>query len=227
MFDPREKELLEEAFAQYHRALAAALPGEEELRSVTISEKTERRMARLFYHQKHFYYTWVNTAAKRAACILVSLFLAATAATVSVEALREGFVRFIVETFEKGSAIWFSKEDANTLTDPTVTPKIPAYFPEGYHLVADMSTDFQVDQIYERNENESISFQQQSKGSKMTVNTEGVSYEKILVAGAYEGLIFQNKDSWYLVFNDTEYMYTIIGTVTKEELLKIAISIPF
>ena len=64
MFDPKEKALLQKAFTRYQAALAEALPAPELLQSVSVSEKTERRMERLLYHQKHFYYTWINTAAK-------------------------------------------------------------------------------------------------------------------------------------------------------------------
>ncbi len=227
MFDQQEKALLQKAFERYHAALALALPGEEELQAITISEKTERRMERLFYHQKHFYYTWINTAAKRVACILIALFLAATVTTASVEALREGFIRFVIETFEKGSTIWFSKEDEGALTYQPITPKIPAYLPQGYHLAADMSNEFEVNLIYEADRTETINYIQQSKGSKTTVNTEGISYEKIVVANTYEGIIFQNVGSWFLIFNDDEYMYTVIGTVSREEIIEIAGSIPF
>ncbi len=225
MFDSQEKELLQKAFEQYHIALAAALPSEEELQTITISEKLEQRMARLFYHQKHFYYVLINTAAKRVACILVAILLAATITTVSVEALRESFIRFVVETFEKGSIIWFSKEDEGTPIQP-ITPKIPTYLPAGYQLVTDMSNEFETNLIYEGNKTEYFQFLQLPKGSKRTVNTEGVDYTKILVLNTYEGIIFQNLCNTYLIFNDDEYMYTIIGTVTEEEILKIAESIP-
>ncbi len=227
MFEQQEFALLQKAFERYHTALAVALPGEEELSTVTISEKTERRMERLFYHQKHFYYTWINTAAKRVACILIALFLAATVTTASVEALREGFIRFVVETFEKGSTIWFSKEDEGALTYPTITSKIPTYLPEGYRLVADMSNEMQIYLLYEGDGSESLVFIQQPKGAKTTVNTEGVSYKKIHVKNSYEGIIFENLRDAYLIFNDDEYMYTIIGTVSEEEILKIAETIPF
>ncbi len=184
-------------------------------------------MKRLFYHQKHFYYTWINTAAKRVACILVAIFLAATITTVSVEALRESFIRFVVETFEKGSAIWFSKEDEDTLTYQPITPKIPTYLPEGYHLVADMSDEIELNMIYEGQETENISYQQQLKDSKLTVNTEGVDYKKMVISDSYEGMIFQNKGNTFLIFNDNEYMYSFVGTVSQEEIIKIAESIPF
>lgn len=225
MFEQEELVLLQKAFERYHAARILALPGEDELHDVHISEKTERRMERLFYHQKHFYYVLINTAAKRVACILAAALLAATVTTASVEALREGFIRFVVETFEKGSTIWFSKEDEGTPIQP-ITPKTPAYLPSGYQLVTDMSNEFETNLIYEGNKTEYFQFLQLPKGSKRTVNTEGVDYTKILILNIYEGIIFQNLGDTYLIFNDNEYMYTIIGTVTEEEILKIAESIP-
>ncbi|MBR6794159.1 MAG: DUF4367 domain-containing protein [Clostridia bacterium] len=227
MFDPKEKALLQKAFTRYQAALAEALPVPELLQSVSVSEKTERRMERLLYHQKHFYYTWINTAAKRAACILIALFLAATVTTVSVEALREGFVRFVIETFEKGSTIWFSKEDSGSLTYPPIVPKLPTYLPDGYHLAADMSDSISVNMIFEREGIESINFVQQPRGSKMTVNSEGAVINRIVIKDTYEGIIFENLGGTYLVFNDGEYMYTLIGTVSEKEIIKIAESIPF
>ena len=158
---------------------------------------------------------------------MIALFLAATVTTASVEALREGFIRFIVETFEKGSTIWFSKDDEDALTYQPITPKIPTYLPEGYHLVADMSDEIELNMIYEGHGTENISYQQQPKDSKLTVNTEGVSYKKIVISESYEGIIFQNKGNTFLIFNDNEYMYSIIGTVSQEEIIKIAESIPF
>lgn len=178
MFDPMEKALLQKAFDEYHKALDAALPSEEALHAITISEKLEKRMARLLYLQKHFYYTLINTAAKRAACILAAVLLATAVTTASVEGLREGFINFIIETFEKGSTIYFSKEEDPATGIQPITPKLPAYIPEGYKLVADMSDEIEVNMIYERKGTETISYQQQPKGSKLTVNTEGVDYKK-------------------------------------------------
>lgn len=226
MFEPQERELLQKILERYQRALVATLPSKEELQSVTISEKTERKMSRLFFYQKHFYYTWINTAAKRVACFLAALLLAAAITTASVEALREGFVRFIIDTFEKGSTVWFSKEDAGMANTSPITPKIPAYLPEAYKLVADMSDEYELDMLFERNETESLSYRQIPKGSKINVNTEEVTPEKIFISNAFEGIIFQNNNSTFLIFNDGEYMYILIGTVPKEEILKIAESIP-
>ena len=90
-----------------------------------------------------------------------------------------------------------------------------------------MSDEIELNMIYEGHGTENISYQQQPKDSKLTVNTEGVSYKKIVISESYEGIIFQNKGNTFLIFNDNEYMYSIIGTVSQEEIIKIAESIPF
>ncbi len=228
MFDPQEKVLLVEAFAEYHHILIAALPSEEDMRRIELSDHLEKRMNRLLYHQKQFYFGLVNTVAKRVACILLVIFLAATTVTFSVESLRETVINFIIETFEKGSTILFSKNGGDVSNEiQFVTPKLPSYIPEGYELVVDLSDEIEVCLIYEGEGENSFQFLQFSEGSKRTVNTEGVVYKTIRILNIYEGIAFQNKGENYLIFNDNEYMYLITGSLSEEELLKIAESIPF
>lgn len=228
MFDVREEAWLKGIFTEYHHMIDNALPGDGELQGVTISEKLEKRMARLFYHQKHFYYTWINTAAKRAACIFAALLIAVVATTVSVEGLRDAFINFIIETFEKGSTVFFygNEGDVSSEIQPII-PKLPTYIPAGYELVTDMSDEIEVNLIYEATENKSLQYVQVPKGSKQTINTENVAYRKIFILDTYEGIIFQNLGNTFLVFNDGEYMYTFMGTLPEEEILKVGESVLF
>lgn len=130
MFDAVEKKRIKAAFVAFHLALDAALPGEEDLQEIEISPQTERRIERLIRRQKHFYYNWINTVAKRVACIVAAILLAAALLTAGVEGLREAFVNFVVEVFEKGSTIFFFQKEANRAEVTPVVPKIPSYLLE-------------------------------------------------------------------------------------------------
>lgn len=224
MFEPQEELLLKRAFASYHRALAAALPCAEELEPINLSERLEKRIKRLLYHQKHFYYTWINTAAKRIACVFAAILLIAAVSTVSVEAWRETFVDFIIEIFEKGSRVFVREGNASLELSP-ITPRVPVYIPEGYILVADTSSSMDVSLFYEAEDNNAIHYTQLPRGIAQSVNTEGVAYRKIFVLNIYEGIVFQNKGSTFLIFNDGECMYSIIGTILEEQALRMAESI--
>lgn len=222
--DFQNNRLLREAFSLYHTLLCQALPTQEELRSIPLSEKFQKRMERLIHQQKKFYYHWINTASKRVACILLLLALAATTVTFSVEALRDPFLRFVVETFEKGSRLIFPADSAE---DQPIELMLPAYIPEGFSVSLDMSDPFTVFLLYENADEKKFSFLQQStNGTTIGLNTEGVTSRKIMILDTYEGLIFTHEEDANLTFATDEYVFNLTGTLSEEELLKIAQSIP-
>ena len=222
--DFQNDRLLRDAFSLYHTLLCQYLPSQDELRSIPLSEKFQKRMERLIHQQKKFYYHWINTAAKRVACILLLLALAATTVTFSVEALREPFLRFVVETFEKGSRLIFPADSAE---DQPIEPMLPAYIPDGFSLNLDMSDQFSVFLLYKNADGKEISFMQQStNGTTIGLNTEGITPKKIMILHTYEGLIFTHEEEANLTFSTDEYVFNLTGTLSEEELLKIAESIP-
>ena len=88
--------VLKTALEQYNRLLCAALPGKEELEGLVFSPRFETRMAKLIRRQKRFYYPFVNTAAKRAACILAVILLTLSG-LFSVKSIRDSFAAFLTE----------------------------------------------------------------------------------------------------------------------------------
>ncbi len=221
--DFQNDRLLRDAFSLYHTLLCQSLPSQDELRSIPLSEKFQKRMERLIHQQKKFYYHWINTAAKRVACILLLLALAATTVTFSVEALREPFLRFVVETFEKGSRLIFPADSAE---DQPIEPMLPAYIPDGFSLNLDMSDEYTIIRHYADSKGRIFAFSQWSDGTSTGLNTEDVLPQKIMIQNKYEGFSFQNEEISYISFAASKYIFNLEGTLSEEELLKIAESIP-
>lgn len=216
---------LRSACGVYLELLGRSLPSEEKLAPITsISDSLEQRVEKLFQQEKKFYFYWLNTTAKRVACILVILFMAVVTTTFSVEALRDPFIQFIVETFEKGSRLLFPTDSKE---DQPITPLLPSYIPKGFSLSHDMSDDVSVILHYQNEEEQTFSFTQWPDGTVTDLNTEDVSCEKLLIAEKYEGLTFCNDGIVYLSFATEQYLFNLEGTISAEELLKIAESIPF
>lgn len=213
---------IKEAFVLYHDLLCAALPKKEELQAIHPSEKFNQRMAKLLRRQQKFYYNWVNTVAKRVACVLIILFLAAATTTFSVEAFREPFLRFITETFEKYTEIFFPEDEEETLFEPT----LPTYIPERFRLVSDASNEDSVMLIYADSTQNSLIITQHPKGTHLAVDNEEVTYERLMIHKIYEGIYSEKYDEGYLVFANDDYLYEIAGDLTKDEILMIAESIP-
>ena len=218
MFDPKEKDVLNEAFQHDHQKLDAALP-DEQWQDTAISPELERRMEKTLGKQTHFYYSLINTAAKRVACLLAALLLAATVTTVSVEALREGFVHFVVELFDGGSTVAMPGEPAPMIS------KVPAYVPEGYRLISHTFNDQADIRLYEGKNRRNFQFSQHPKGTNISVYTEHTDYRTVTLGGQYEGILFENSGETFLIFNDTHQMYAVIGTLSEQEALQIAESL--
>lgn len=217
---------LRSACGAYLEFWGRSLPSEEDLTSVApISERLEQRIEKLFQKEQKFYFYWINTAAKRVACILIILFLAAITTTFSVEALREPFIRFVVETFEKGSRLIFPVDSEE---DQPFISLSPTYIPDGFYLIKDRSNEYSTDLTYEDiYGNNYTFFQYRSDGTSIGLNTENVPYRKVIILNNYEGIVFQNKGVINLTFSSDEYVFILDGSLSEEELLKIAESIPF
>lgn len=60
--------------------------------------------------------------------------------------------------------------------------------------------------------------------SAVQANTENIEYENLLVNN-YSAIYFSNKGTNTIIVSGETYIFTVDGTVEKEELLKIAESI--
>ena len=72
------------------------IPNEDDHR---FSDRFTKQMEKLIRRQKKSYWKFINTTAKKTAVILVAIFTLA-AASLSVKAIREPFVKFIIEVYE-------------------------------------------------------------------------------------------------------------------------------
>lgn len=226
-FSKKELKVLKEAFEQYSKEYCETLPTNEQLQYITFSDQFETKMQKLVSKEKKFYYYWVNTVGKRVAAIVLAALIGLTTMTFSVKALRESFIEFMVQTFEKFSLITFNTENEDDT--PVVFKKIPlGYIPEGYvkdieeedasgYLVSYLGKDISDSIIYS---------QDIAKGSTQVANTENTTYEKIIINGC-EAMYFENKGAKVVIFTYGEYVFTISATVDEETIIKIAESIKF
>ena len=209
------------ALALYEEKWLASYPSDEELaRMYTLSPRFERQMARWLSRQRKPYYPYVNKAWKRtliAATVALLLF----AASMSVSAIRQPVVRFMVEVYEKCSSLFYQEkqeigEEANYR---------PTYLPEGFSLISENLLDAVVILRYENAEGKSVVFRQYPLRSyELQINTEGLQYEDILI-GAEQGVFYTNKGWNNLAWNDGSYAFILIAEIDKQDMLRIAESV--
>ncbi len=213
-----------EALDLYTREQDERLPDEKELKSITFSEEFLERMRRMIARHRWGYYALFGTVGRRVASILVALLIAATTATVSVEALREPVLRFFAEVFEKFTAIFVVND---VPAEPTAEMELyaPTYVPEGYTVESETKTQDVYHVTYTRADGNRIKYSQRwNSNVSRTIDTEGVDYSKITI-DQHSGISYTNKNVTTVAFWFDAYNYTLTGAVPQEELIKIAKSV--
>lgn len=214
---------LRAAFDLYVRRQDALLPTEEELSSVTLSPEFHARMAKLLALRKRGYYRMFGTWGRRVASILIAVLLVLTTATVSVKAWREAATQFFTKVYEKYTQVWFADEEQDA---PKVAfeKRTPSYIPEGYVVEKEELSSVACRITYTNNSNERLVYRQWHGNNVLVVDTENSQFYNVSV-GSYRGIAYTNKEVTTIAFTDEEYVYTISGTLTKTELMKIGESI--
>ncbi|MBR3918359.1 MAG: DUF4367 domain-containing protein [Clostridia bacterium] len=227
-FTQKEKAIIYEALDLYCIEFCKTLPTNEELSHITFSEEFERKMQKLIDRQKKFYYYWFNTVGKRVAAIILVLLLSLTTITFSVKALREPVIRFIVETYEKFSSVVFinDKTEENTSVDFVLEKVVPAYIPDEFTEESTFEDESGFQTVYISNDgSKSIMIMQIVNDEAIAkANTENVTYQNIMIA-EHPAIYYSNKGTNTIIISGEQYIFTVEGTIEKEELVKIVESI--
>lgn len=228
MFDSKKNiEILKQAFDEYSKRYVAALPTDEELTDLTLSDKFERKMQRLIKAEKRKLYYLYNTVAKRVACIVLAIIISFTTVTFSVDALREPFVKFVVEVYEKFTSLFFEKdtEIQSSEEEFVFVPIEPSYIPDGYVLEHKEQTFSNLLCIYSDGNGNKIHYRQRAYlNITMNIDTETTHHENILINNN-EAVYYEKYNTSNIIFNNGEYIFVISSQLTKEEIIKIAESI--
>lgn len=223
---PYKHPKLYEAFDQYCQQWCDQLPSDEELEQVTFSPALLDRMRRMIRRQKCGYYVLFGTAGRRVASIIVALLVSMTVTTFSVKALRDPVVKFFTEVFETFTSVLFAGDspDAPTVEIEAVAP---TYIPEGYTLQRESHTSSTYRIIYNNaNTGDQLVYTQRwhDHGS-LGANTENIEYHEVKV-NDLDGIAYTQGDFTSVMFAHADYVFMVNASLSEEELLKIAASIP-
>ena len=229
MFSQKEKSVLYEAFDMYYAEYCNTLPTKEELSYITFSKEFEDKMEKLIAREKKFYYYWINTVGKRVAMIITAILISLTSITFGVKAIREPVIRFIVETFEKFSNVIFVKDISDEESSDyefVFVKTYPTYIPEEFVVESNYEDEVKYKLVYSNSEKTAMFMYMQAINSEgvLQANTENVTYENIVINNS-NAIYYSNKGTNTIIFNTKEYVFTIEGNISKDELIKIAESI--
>lgn len=191
----------------------------------TFSPQFEKKMQKLIKRRKKPYYSMVNTALKRAAVIVLAVFITAFTAVMSVDALRKPFISFITSPFRSCS---------NVKSEPQSSTVYPATIKEKYRITGgiDGFETVYCDETAQRisidhtNGSKSVMFEQWVvEAFDKNVNTEDCETERVEINGCEAMGWSDNKGYYHLIWNNGEYVFCITSNVGKDELITMAKSV--
>lgn len=216
-------EILKSAIDIYIKEQMENLP-EEDSAFEGFSSEFEKKMQRLIKQQKHFYYAYINTIGKRVACIILVICISMFATVFSVKALREPFINFIVETYNKFTSI-FIEENANNMENIDFEVITPQFIPTDFIPSEPSKTENGYMCTYTDSEGNYIIYTQDLYDRwQEIIDTENINYEKISI-NLFEAIYYENKGLNSIVFSNDYYTFNITGYVSKENIIKMAESI--
>ena len=218
-------DILKKAFDVYTKEYVETLPEENTIDCENFSDKFEKKMEKLIKQQKSFYFSYINSFGKRVACIVLILCISLFATVFSVEALREPFVKFIVETYNKFTSIFIEEENINLDDDFRFEIITPEFIPDDFKSNSPSTTETGYMCMYiDSKGNYFVYTQDLYDGWQTTIDTENITYEKLYI-NSLEAIYYENKGLNCIVFSNDYYTFNISGYISKETIIQIAESI--
>lgn len=153
-------------------------------------------------------------------CVTAALIAAALAAS-SVSAVRDFFKRFFTETFSTHTAV----QSADTAEAPeTIEAVYTIDVPEGFETEDAFMSDIFCNTVYRNKENnEYIIFNQNIRSAfDIYVNTENQTMEYVEINGCDGFIVDIGIDEAYILWDNGEYVFEMLGNIGKSELIIIA-----
>lgn len=152
-----------------------------------------------------------------AACFLLVLVIGFGATVFSVDAWRVRFLNFVLEAGRPNTDFNFSPTGGTYYSDDVVSL---AYIPMGFEVANGASTKSSLSLNFKK-EKEYFDFFLCSIDTNMNIDTENGTIEKVTINGR-DAIYITTPNINAVVWHNNEYVFRIIGNISKEEMIKIA-----
>lgn len=217
-FDKVFDALLSEAANDYVNDMGNQLDGDQ-LQNIEFSAEHNRRINKLFakrrLSQKIIKFSKLATGA---ACVLLVLLVASTAAIFSVEAWRNTVINYIFDPDAPGTFFGFGdNEGGQYYCEKGMLLK---YIPKGFELKEDGSNNRHINLLFVDENDNYFSVGTRGLDGVWSVDTEDSEVKEIVINGQ-KAITITNHKTNAIIWYDSRFAYTIHGNIAQQELLKI------
>ncbi len=195
------------------------LYAETENESLSLSVKGHKKIRKLLAENRRKKVgKQLMANGKKIACVFIIILAGLAITTFGVEAWRVKVLNFVFDRSSPGTTFTFAERGAirNAVGDFELE-----YIPEGFELSEKKHSKSMFDAIYKNFENsKSFSLSVRFPEGLFDIDTENAEIETIEING-YEGVYITNKRHNAFVWNDDNYAYILMGSISKDELYKI------
>ena len=188
--------------------------------SIEFSGKHEKKMNRLFAKvRRRQKLVKFSKYLRRAACVLIAVCVAGGVSLFSVKAWRNRVLNFVFDS--KATHTDFEIIDSTqTFKNDFITV---GYLPKGFELEKDFSNEMSALIRFE-NGKDDIKIGKYSLSASITIDTENSNVEEIKIH-SYPGKYIDNPRFNSVMWYTDEWIYQVISTLDRAEVVRIAESI--
>ena len=185
--------------------------------SIEFSEKHEKKMNRLFAKvRRRQKLVKFSKYSRRAACVLIAVCVAGGVSLFSVKAWRNRVLNFVFDS--KATHTDFEIVDSTqTFKNDYITV---GYLPKGFELKDNSSDDVYTLLVFEKDQ-DNIKIGKYPIDMSVTIDTENSEVEEIVIR-SHNGKYINNSRFNCVAWNTDEWIYQIITTLDKAEVIRIA-----
>lgn len=216
----KQNSYLSLAIAKVFEAEADAFMAQLEFQDNTeLSPKTERKLRKLVKRRDKSYYPLIATAGRRVACVFAVIAVLALSA-LSIKPVRAAVFDFLFEEHKGYTHIATTDKILSVSDKKVVAVEVP--IPEGFRLAQDNSLDFHVYKLYKNGDKYILFRQYLADYFSGNFDNEHTTFEECTEENGWSYILASHNDTGcHIIWKDEEYVFTLAGNISKEELLDI------
>lgn len=167
----------------------------------------QKKLQVLINRQKHSYWKFTNTRAKKFV-IAVATLIILLSSTMTVPAVRKPVVDFIIKTYHEFSSYFISGNVPNNTPETIEKVSYPTYIPEGFYETNKIADSVSNLTIWENKNGENLTLTQNLLTVSSNINTENTTVDEIII-GEFEVTTFENNGRRLYLWNNEVYSFVL------------------
>lgn len=210
---------------RYSNEVDSLMTEPEEKFSEPLERKAEKIIRKVGIYEQAKNIGKIAAKSFSVALIVLGISFAFLLTQPKVYAAVRDVIRSVFSDHDSYSSDSFTSDTDGVIFDNSI---VPSYIPEGYKLRQAFYGDYDVDLIYENNDDQDLNYSYSTKdATKISINNERIEFSERQINGIsyYVYKAISPDDYTTVIFYYDEYIFVIDSQLSVDEIIKIAESV--